>query len=76
MKLLSESTREKLFDTRVIEKNLNRGRVTDSEIEKHLKGLPDDDSNCETVNMKELADMTEEPRSSGKPLAELDPATS
>lgn len=75
MKLLSESTREKLFDTRVIEKNLNRGLISDSDVEKNLKGLSDDNEYCETVNMKDLADMTEEPRSSGKPLAELDPVS-
>lgn len=42
MALLSEATKEKYFDLRVMERNLSRGLIKKAEADQVLKSLPDD----------------------------------
>lgn len=41
----------KTFDTRVQKRHIAQGRISVSDIAKHLKGLPDDADNAETVTV-------------------------
>jgi hypothetical protein len=54
MPLLHDSTNEKKFDVRMVERNLTRGQVSHDEIEKVLKTLPDDSANAITVTDADL----------------------
>jgi hypothetical protein len=54
MPLLHDSTNEKKFDVRMVERNLTRGQVSHDEIEKVLKALPDDSANAITVTDADL----------------------
>ncbi len=54
MTLLSDATEQKKFDTRVIERNVQRGITKAEEHEKAQKDLVDDADNAEYVNMDAL----------------------
>lgn len=54
MPLLKNASREKEFDVRVREKNVLRGVVSQEQIDKYLKNLPDDSTNADWVNLVEL----------------------
>jgi hypothetical protein len=54
MALLHESTAEKKFDTRMIERNLQRGRLQASDLDQFLKTLPDDAENLNVVTEEDL----------------------
>lgn len=54
MTLLSDATEAKKYDTRVIERNVQRGITKADDHEKHQKELPDDAANAEFVNMDAL----------------------
>lgn len=58
MALLNESFEDKKFDTRVIEKNTERGLVSAKDVAQYLKELPDDAENAEYVP---IADLTGDP---------------
>ena len=55
MSLLHEAVEIKKLDTRVVERNVDRGVIQNKEVEKALKELPDDSGNAEYVNVEELA---------------------
>ena len=48
------------FDTRVHNRHITQGRITVADIEKDLKGLPDDADNAETVTVYLGADPPSE----------------
>jgi len=54
MALLNESMADKKFDTRMIERNIQRGQLTHAEAEKIQKELPDDSANVDVVTMEDL----------------------
>jgi hypothetical protein len=54
MALLNEAMADKKFDTRMIERNIQRGQLTQAEAEKIQKELPDDSANLEVVTMDDL----------------------
>lgn len=54
MPLLHDSTNEKKFDVRMVERNVTRGQVTQDEIDRVLKSLPDDSANAITVTEADL----------------------
>ena len=54
MSLLHESIQNKKFDTRMVEKNLNRGSVTDKEVKSFVETLPDDTENAAFTSLDEL----------------------
>lgn len=57
MALLHESTEDKKMDTRVVERNINKGAVSPAELAKSLSSLPDDSANAEYTNIELLAQM-------------------
>jgi hypothetical protein len=54
MALLHESIADKKFDTRMTERNIQRGGLTSAELEKFLKELPDDSENLDVVTPEDL----------------------
>jgi len=42
---------EKNFDVRLIERRIHKGDIKQSEYEKHLKALPDDEENGQWVDL-------------------------
>lgn len=59
MTLLDEAVEAKKFDVRVVERNIDRGQVGQSEYSKLVKSLPDDGENAEWVNIETLAAQEE-----------------
>jgi hypothetical protein len=58
MSILKNAIEQKKFDSRVVEKNVNRGRVERSEVEVQLKNLPDDEANAEWVEISSLSSVS------------------
>ena len=54
MALLHESIADKKFDTRMVERNVQRGQLSSAEAEKNLKELPDDSANLDVVTVEDL----------------------
>jgi hypothetical protein len=54
MTLLSDATEQKKYDTRVIERNVQRGITKAEDHEKFQKELADDADNAEYVNVDTL----------------------
>ncbi len=54
MALLKESADAKRFDTRVVERNLERGQVAYKEVDENVKSLKDDSANVYTVTYADL----------------------
>ena len=48
---------EKFFDLRTIEHLISNGTIKQSEYDKHLKALPDDEGNYDLVNLEEEAEL-------------------
>lgn len=57
MTLLHDAVEAKKFDTRVLERNLTRGVITDAEVKKVAQSLPDDAEAGEYVNIETLAEV-------------------
>ncbi|MDR3608113.1 MAG: hypothetical protein P4M08_12115 [Oligoflexia bacterium] len=55
MPLLHESSEDKKFDTRMVERNVTRGVVPAADVDKFLKNLPDDAEGAEWVNLDVIA---------------------
>lgn len=55
MTLLHEAVDTKKLDTRMIERNIARGHLTNDELEKSLKALPDDSENADYTSLDDLA---------------------
>ena len=60
MTLLHEAVDSKKFDTRVVERNLERGLIQPKDVEKAIKELPDDSDNADYTDLNELADNGED----------------
>ena len=56
MTLLHDATQEKKFDVRTIERGLSRGVLSQDEVQKHTKELPDDSESADWVNPEELVE--------------------
>lgn len=56
MTLLHESVETKKLDTRMIERNVARGVISQDDVEKALKKLPDDAANADWISIETLAD--------------------
>lgn len=54
MPLLHDSVNQKKFDVRMAERNVQRGFLTQDELEKHLKSLPDDATSAAQVTEADL----------------------
>lgn len=55
MTLLHEAVEAKNFDTRMIERGLTRGIVSQDQVEKTAKALTDDSANALAVSLDDLA---------------------
>lgn len=56
MTLLKDATEAKKFDTRVMERNVQRGFTKIDDLEKFVKDLRDDSENAEYISIEELAE--------------------
>ena len=54
MALLHESIADKKFDTRMVERNVQRGQLNATDVDKFVKDLPDDAGNFEVVTNEDL----------------------
>ncbi len=59
MTLLNDSVENKKFDTRMVERNVARQVLSQDEVEKHLKKLPDDGENAEWISIESIASETQ-----------------
>ena len=57
MSLLHDSIISKKFDTRMLEKNLVRGMVSDKDVKAQVEQLPDDSANAIYINLDEIAEQ-------------------
>jgi hypothetical protein len=58
MSLLKDAITDKIFDVRMVEKNINRGFTSDSDHQKLMKNLPDDTDAAEFVDIEAIAKNT------------------
>jgi hypothetical protein len=56
MSLLHEAIDQKKFDTRMLDKNLQRNVITDKEVKTIEESLPDDAENADYISLEVLAD--------------------
>jgi hypothetical protein len=56
MTLLHEAVEAKKLDVRMVERNLTRSVVTQDDVEKQVKKLPDDAENADWINIESLAE--------------------
>ena len=54
MALLSEASKEKEFDVRMINRGLSKGLITQDEVEKHKKSLSDDAETADYIDLEVL----------------------
>ncbi len=66
MALLKESVESKKLDTRLIERNLTRGILIQSELEEAVESLPDDSDSAEWVSIDSLREGKTFPHQNGK----------
>lgn len=52
-------TNEKLFDVRLIQRNMRSGSMQKKDLEAHLKSLPDDENNAEYIEIAEETTLDE-----------------
>jgi hypothetical protein len=57
MPLVSDSFEAKKFDTRIVERNVDKGALAPKEVEKMLKDLPDDAANAQYRTLADLAEQ-------------------
>lgn len=55
MTLLDNAVEMKKFDSRVVERHLDRGIIKSSEYQKFVDSLPDDAANAERIDVDDLA---------------------
>lgn len=66
MTLLHEAVNAKKLDTRVLERNVNRGAANPEDLKKSVENLPDDSENAEWVSIEAIAnDQVPARRSNG-----------
>ena len=54
MTLLHEAVDQKKLDTRMVERNVARGVITQQELQQKISALPDDGENAEYVSIDSL----------------------
>jgi hypothetical protein len=59
MALLHESVEKKKMDVRMIERNVTRGVISQSDVDQSLKSLPDDSENATHVSVEALVNDTQ-----------------
>jgi hypothetical protein len=56
MALLHEAVEKKKMDTRMVERNVNRGVISQADVDQAVKALPDDSENALWVAIDTLVD--------------------
>lgn len=56
MALLNDSVDFKKLDVRLVERNVGRGVISQDDLDKAIKKLPDDEENAEWVSIDSLAE--------------------
>ena len=64
MSLLHEGFEAKKFDNRVVERNLSRGVISQDDMTKMVRDLPDDAENADTIDVEALYEEVREDRPS------------
>lgn len=59
MALLNEAVDFKKLDIRMVERNVNRGVLTQDEVDTAISQLPDDAENAEVVDLDALIDQVD-----------------
>lgn len=54
MALLHESVDQKKFDTRIAQRNIERGILRPEELDQFVKTIPDDSENATTISLDTL----------------------
>ena len=54
MTLLQDATEAKKFDSRIVDRNIQRGSAKQDDYDKFVKELPDDSENAETISIEAL----------------------
>jgi hypothetical protein len=60
MALLHEAVEKKKMDTRMVERNVNRGVISQADVDAAVKALPDDAENATWVAIDSLIDDSSE----------------
>lgn len=55
MALLHEAVEKKKLDVRMVERNVNRGVLTQADVDQAVKALPDDSENALYISVESLA---------------------
>ncbi len=56
MSLLHEAVEQKKFDSRVLQRNIERGNLRQEDLDQFVKGLPDDAADAMYVSIDSLVD--------------------
>ncbi len=56
MSLLHEAVEQKKFDSRVSQRNIERGNLRQEDLDQFVKGLPDDSADAMYVSIDSLVD--------------------
>jgi hypothetical protein len=56
---MSGKAEERIYDVRVLERNIRKGLLTRKDLEKHLKSLPDRETNADYVRVGPAQDDDE-----------------
>lgn len=62
---MSKAIPEKMFDVRVVKRNLEKGKISDKDYQNHLKSLTDMDGAFDTVDLS--SPSSEETAAEGDP---------
>ena len=64
MTLVHEAIADKKYDSRLVERSVSRGQLSQADLDKHVKSLPDEASNAIQVSWGELE--AQDHRSTGR----------
>ncbi len=65
MALLNEAVDAKKLDVRLVERNISRGVISQVDLEKSLKTLPDDSENAQWISIETLVQGGDSESNSG-----------
>lgn len=57
---MRKETEEKTFDTRLVERNIYKGRLSPKDYDKYIKGLDDSAENAEEIDLSEKEEAESE----------------
>lgn len=54
---MAKNVDDRLFDSRVVEKNISKNLITRKDYEKYLDSLQDESKNCEEISLEDESDV-------------------